>query len=221
MKTKPMIVCFLLFFSISGVANADLIIGGSTTGFYNSSLGTTLDGTNPYNATFLFPFSNSNPNDPLINPAPEPNLSSAQVFLGNWLTDPANLNGNWIGPQAIPFTWAVNTETAIVYAFSAGAGLENLVAKFGVDNGLFVWLDGTYISGALAPGTATMWEYTYSLPNLSAGTHYLQILLEDHGVATGYFVDVSGTPVPEPISMLLFGTGLVGIGKYFRRKLKK
>ena len=192
-------------------------------GYYNSSLGELLNGTNPYDGTFLFPNNNSNPNDPLINPAPEPDLSSASAILGDWLNDPDNLNSYWSNLQTIPSTWTINSETAIVYEFDAGIGMENVQGLFGVDNGLFVWLDGTYISGALAPGGAYQWEYTYNLPNIFAGTHYLQILREDHGVATGWEINLSGdevAPVPEPCTMLLFGIGLIGLAG-FRKKFKK
>jgi hypothetical protein len=34
-------------------------------------------------------------------------------------------------------------------------------------------------------------------------------------------VSLYGNPVPEPVSMLLFGSGLVGVGAYIRKKFKK
>ena len=223
MKIKILVLCCILMCGVFEMANAVLIIDNSTTGYYNSSLSEVLNGTNPFGATFLFPNNNSNPNDPLINPAPEPDLSVAASILGDWLNDPGNLNSNWSGLQSIPSNWTVNSETAIVFEFEVTTGLENVQGLFGVDNGLFVWLDGTYFSGALAPGGAFLGEYNWLFPNLSAGTHYLQVLREDHGGGTGWSINFSAdqaAPVPEPATMFLLGSGLIGL-LGFRRKFRK
>jgi hypothetical protein len=203
--------------SMAGEASAFSLIDGTTKGFYNQAIGTSLNLTNPTSGTYLFPGDYQTYGDPTFNPVPfEPNLSAASSALGNWLTAPTALNANW-NFQSIPATWQVNDETAIIYKINAGStGLSNVVAKFGVDNGLFVWLDGTFKSGWLAPGGASPNEYTLSFSSLTAGDHYLQILREDHGGGTGFNINVTAelaAPVPEPetYAMMLAGLGLLGV----------
>ena len=143
------------------------------------------------------------------------NLGAASVALGAWLTTPAAPGGAWTGTQAIPQGWAVNDETAIIYTFDAQAGLQNVSLALGVDNGIFVWLDGNYLFGARAGGGSSLGEYMPALGNISAGIHYLQLLREDHGGATGYDIQLTADfvrpSVPEPVSLWMLGLGVIGL----------
>jgi hypothetical protein len=199
------------------------VIDGSTQDLYNAGIGTLLDGTNPIvddngANTFLFPNNNSNPSDPTVDAPQEPDLSTAAMALGNWLTDPVNPGGSWSAvPQTIPSTWAINTETAIIYEIDSGAtGLESVSAQFGIDNGIFVWLDGIFQGGQVRPDDALLGELTLSLGDLTPGTHFLQVLREDHGTATGYAVQV--VPVPGAVGLMVTALGVLGSLAAYRRR---
>jgi hypothetical protein len=201
----------------ASTAAAVVLVDNSTQGLYNEGIGQSLNGTNPFDGTFLFPNNDSDPDDPFIDapPAPEPDLSTAAGALGNWLSDPAAPGGTWsAAPQAIPTTWAINDETAIIYQLDGGgAGLQNVVASFGVDNGIFVWLNGSFLGGQLRPGEAFPGELVLNIGDLGPGPNYLQVLREDHGGATGYDVSVTATVIPLPagLPLLLSALGFLGL----------
>lgn len=157
---------------VSTAAQAATLINNSTHGLYNNSIGTVLDGTNPYGGSVMFPIANVAGGDPslTISSGTPPDLSAAATALGSWLSDPASPGGSWsAGEQAIPSNWAVNTESAIIYKLDGGAtGLTNVSAAFGVDNGIFVWLNGNFLGGSVQPGGAIAGEFTLSLGDLAA-----------------------------------------------------
>lgn len=208
-------------FAVCGTANASVILVQTTDpGYYNDSIGTALNDTNGGNTpTGYFPTSDDS-NVTFANP---PDLSAASAALGNWLADPSHLNANWSYESTIPNMWTVGTEVAVIYQFDT-LSATNVVAQFGVDNGIYVWLDGNYIGGGRNAGGVFLGENTYNLGNFAAGTHYLQLLLEDHGVTNGYAVQVTAdafvpAPVPEPGELTLLGLGLCTLGVLlFRRK---
>ena len=200
------------------------LVQTSDPGFYNNQIGNLLNLSNTGSDTCAEPFPVSN--DCSNTYATAPNLSTASAVLGNWLTDPLNLNGNWSSLAHIPNSWAVGTEVAVMYQFNT-LGATNVVANFGVDNGIFVWLDGTYLMGRRGPGGVSLGEYSLNLGNMAAGTHFLQLLLEDHGVTNGYAVNITAdtftpgpAPIPEPetYAMMLAGLGLLGFVARRRRQ---
>ena len=215
MNRKFCILAILAVMAASQAVAGVILVQTGDPGYYNNAIGTVLNGTNG-GETGPFPVSN----DSSLTFPTAPDLSAASAALGDWLADPLNLNSNWQALAAIPNSWTPGSEVAVMYQFNT-LSATNVVASFGVDNGIYVWLDNNYLFGARGPGSVVPGEYMVPVGDLAAGTHFLQLLLEDHGVVNGYAVQISadtfvpGPPpsgVPEASTYVLFLLGATTLG---------
>ncbi len=165
----------------------------------------------------------------------EPDLSSAIDLLGDWLSDPANLE-DWDDIAAVLENWAPGSEIALVYEFDITDDLwTDVEIRANAGDGILIWIDGVFIYGATGPGIFTDeagYDYQADLPDLSNGSHVLQIIVSSNGGRTpAVTFEIRGNPanntqtanatsVPEPGALVLFGLGLAGLVTIRRRKAR-
>ena len=124
--------------------------------------------------------------------------------------------------------WAVNTDLALQKPFLVNGSLSNIVLNVASDNGFVIFINQVQVAKDNQDGGTSIWEYKYTLnPSYFInGWNFIQVLAEDHGGGTYFDMKLSAdvTPVPDPPTVWLLGSGLlglVGIRKKFRKYLSK
>jgi hypothetical protein len=203
---------------MSGKAQADTI---TVVGVENGAAATATVTCDLIGNTFTFTITNTSPSGSTITgigfdlipgdfDASDPNATGLNGFSG------AQANAVPIGSSAFTFSDAALGNVA------AGFG-STVVLDFGFLTGNN--FNGGNVGSGISPGESATFSVTSTLftsLNLSPEDVCNAIFVRFQAVPVGSGSDV-GTPtsIPEPSSMLLLGSALIGLGGFVRRRIKR
>jgi len=211
------LAALLVFASASMTVRADTItVTGVDTGQFSTA--TVVCEFNSQTNTFTFTITNT-------SAITQPGSTSTITGIGFDLPPLGNASASGLNG----FTGMQAPSLSATFVFS-DAALGNVPHGFNsavLDFGFLTGNSGNFSSGSvndgLAPGESA--SFIVSGPAFTGFTeaqicNAIFVRFQNVNFGAGSDVGVTGNPVPEPSSILLLGSALVGLGGYARKKMK-